>query len=100
MNIDPQFESSFVRIVGLMGFILATVAFFLMLSGMTEYQGREAGALMFTGFIMCTALAFAGLMISTLAQVLATLQNIEKLLKEQNKGAGLPHNVEETKPEK
>lgn len=80
MNIDPQIEASFVRIIGLLGFILATVAFFLMLSGMTEYYGNDAGTMMFVAFVMCTALAFVGLMISTLAQVLMTLQSIEKLL--------------------
>lgn len=80
MNLDPQIEASFVRIIGLLGFILATVAFFLMLSGMTDYYGQDAGTMMFVAFVMCTALAFVGLMISTLAQVLMTLQSIEKLL--------------------
>lgn len=84
MNLDPEFEASFVRVVGLMSFILATIAFFLMLSGMTDYQGQDLGALMFLGFIMCTALALAGLMISTLAQILAILQKIETLLAAQN----------------
>jgi len=85
-------EASFVRIVGLLGFILATVAFFLMLSGMTDYYGQDAGAMMFVGFIMCTALAFAGLMMSTLAQILTTLQSIEKLL-----GEGAPKKKTEKK---
>ncbi len=82
MNLDPQFEVSFVRVIGLLGFILATVAFFLMMSGMTDYYGQDAGTMMFVAFIMCTALAFIGLMISTLAQILATLQSIEKHLAE------------------
>lgn len=86
MSLDTKFEASFVRIVGLLGFILATVAFFLMMSGMTDYYGQDAGSVMFMAFIMCTALAFVGLMISTLAQVLMTLQSIEKILAEQ-KGA-------------
>ena len=85
MSLDPKFEASFVRIIGLIGFILATVAFFLMMSGMTGSYGQNADSVMFMAFVMCTALAFAGLMISTLAQVLLTLQNIEKLLAAQNK---------------
>ncbi len=86
MSLDVEFEASFVRIIGLMGFILATVAFFLMMSGMTGAEGeQDADDVMFVAFVMCTALAFAGLIISTLAQMLSTLQNIEKLLEGQSK---------------
>lgn len=88
MNLDPDFEASFVRIIGLLGFILATVAFFLMMAGMAGYPTQDAGSVLFMAFIMCTALAFVGLMISTLAQVLKTLQNIEKLLADQKKDGG------------
>ena len=80
MKMDPGFEATFVRIIGLFGFILATVAFFLMMSGMTEGYGEDPGSVMFMAFVMCTALAFVGLMISTLAQVLRTLKSIETLL--------------------
>lgn len=85
MKMDPDFESTFVRVIGLFGFILATVAFFLMMSGMTEGYGEDPGSVMFMAFVMCTALAFVGLMISTLAQVLRTLKSIETLLADQKK---------------
>lgn len=85
MNLN--LEASFVRVIGLLGFILATVAFFLMMAGKTGYPTQDASSVLFMAFIMCTALAFVGLMISTLAQVLKTLQNIEKLLADQKKSA-------------
>lgn len=86
MKIDSELEASFMRIIGLIGFILATVAFFLMMSGMTEYYGQDSSAMMFVAFIMCTALAFAGLLISSVAGMHRTLVNIEKLLREQSEG--------------
>lgn len=85
MKLDPEFEASFMRIIGLLGFILATVAFFLIMSGMTEFYGQDASSVMFMAFIMCTALAFAGLLVSAMAGIHKTLTNVEKLLKQQNK---------------
>lgn len=85
---DGELGNSFVRVIGLLGFILATVAFLLILSGVREADtaGSSAGVVLFTSFIMCAGLAFAGLMITTLAQISDTLRSIENLLKAQQGG--------------
>ena len=82
---DSELGNSFVRIVGLLGFILATVAFLLILSGVKSADAGDAsgGVVLFTSFIMCSGLAFAGLMITTLAQISDTLRSIEFLLAKQ-----------------
>lgn len=79
---DSELGNAFVRIVGLLGFILATVAFLLILSGVKGSDAADAngGVVLFTSFIMCSGLAFAGLMITTLAQISDTLRSIESLL--------------------
>lgn len=83
MNKNNELGNSMVRIIGLIGFILATVAFLLILSGIREMEPTtNGGVVLFTSFIMCSGLAFAGLMITTLAQISDTLRNIEKLLSE------------------
>lgn len=81
---EKDVGNSFVRIIGLIGFICATVAFLLILSGIREAAegGENTGVVLFTSFIMCCGLAFAGLMITTLAQISDTLRSIEALLKE------------------
>jgi len=79
MKMNNHFEATFVRIVGLLGFILATVAFLLTMSGMTDYYGQDSGSILFMSFIMCMALAFVGLMISTLAQLLRSSRNMESM---------------------
>jgi hypothetical protein len=82
---DSELGNAFVRIIGLMGFILATVAFLLILSGVKAADSGDAsgGVVLFTSFIMCSGLAFAGLMITTLAQISDTLRSIESLLAKQ-----------------
>lgn len=82
-NNKKELGNSFVRVIGLIGFILATVAFILILSGVKEMESEASGGVvLFTSFIMCAGLAFAGLMITTLAQISDTLRSIEKLLSE------------------
>ena len=83
-KIDGQSEATFAYIVGLIGFILAAVGFILTFSGAAEMQGAEAEGVLFMAFLLCTGLAFVGLMISTLAQLLKSMQKIEKLLMAQN----------------
>ncbi|MBU0859193.1 MAG: hypothetical protein KJ667_04590 [Alphaproteobacteria bacterium] len=82
---DGELGNAFVRVIGLLGFILATVAFLLILSGVkdAENAANSSGIVLFTSFIMCAGLAFAGLMITTLAQISDTLRSIENLLKGQ-----------------
>ena len=79
---DSELGNAFVRVIGLIGFILATVAFLLILSGVKEADtaSENSGVVLFTAFIMCSGLAFAGLMITTLAQISDTLRSIENLL--------------------
>lgn len=81
---DGEFGNMFVRLIGLIGFVLATVAFLLILSGVKSVESEQGGGVvLFTSFIMCSGLAFAGLMITTLAHISDTLRNIEMLLREQ-----------------
>jgi hypothetical protein len=86
---DGELGNAFVRVVGLLGFILATVAFLLILSGIKSGDATQSGGVvLFTSFIMCAGLAFAGLMITTLAQISDTLRSIEALLRGQQGGDG------------
>lgn len=81
---NTDFGNRFVRIIGLLGFIVATVAFLLVLSGVpVDGAAEEAtapGIVLFNAFIMCAALAFAGIMITTLAHISDSLRSIEGLL--------------------
>ena len=81
--------SRFVRVIGLAGFIVATVGFLLVLSGVPtiEDAANGSGVVLFNSFIMCAALAFAGIMITSLAQISDTLKNIEALLSDEKKPA-------------
>jgi len=87
MSKDTDLGNRFVRVIGLLGFIFATVAFLLILSGVPTVNEPEnpAGVVLFNAFIMCAALAFAGIMITTLAQISDTLRNIEAALTKQEK---------------
>ncbi len=80
-----QPEATIFRIIGLVGFILAVIAFFLVTSSVSQLggDGNDTSSVLFMSFIMCAALAFIGLMISALAQILRSLQNIEYLLSRQ-----------------
>ncbi len=79
---DDDIGNRFARVIGLAGFIVATVGFLLVLSGVPTVTDAEnsSGVVLFSSFIMCAALAFAGIMITTLAQIAHTLKNIENLL--------------------
>jgi hypothetical protein len=87
---EGEFSNSFVRAFGLIGFIIATVGFLLTLIGL---PGHDAGgadssnAILFNSFIMCTALAFAAILVTTMGHIAETLKSIERLLIEQNGGA-------------
>ena len=86
---EGELGNRFVKVIGLAGFIVATVGFLLVLSGVPTVTDGDsnAGVVLFNSFIMCAALAFAGIMITSLAQISDTLRNIEKLLAKQNKPA-------------
>jgi hypothetical protein len=85
---EGEFGNRFVRVIGLIGFIIATVGFLLALTGVGHNGGSEAGTAMFNSFIMCTALAFAAILVTTMGHISETLKSIEHLLSEQNKSLG------------
>lgn len=86
MKLDNEFEATFVRIIGLVVFILACVGFLLVISGAAEFSQRNSSeTILFVTFAMCVAFAFVGLMISTLAQVLRSIRRLEALTETQNK---------------
>ena len=85
---EGEFGNRFVRVIGLIGFIIATVGFLLALTRTGHEGNADAGAAMFNSFIMCTALAFAAILVTTMGHISETLKSIEHLLSEQNKSLG------------
>jgi hypothetical protein len=87
---EGEFSNSFVRAFGLIGFIIATVGFMLTLIGVPSHGGdaaaAQSNAVLFNSFIMCTALAFAAILVTTMGHIAETLKSIERLLIEQNGG--------------
>lgn len=82
MSNENDLANRFARVMGLAGFIVATVGFLLVLSGVPTVSSAAngAGVVLFNSFIMCAALAFAGIAITTLAHISDTLKSIESLL--------------------
>jgi hypothetical protein len=80
-----ELGNTFVRAIGLIGFIIATVGFLLVLCGVPNggEGGSNSSAVLFNSFIMCTALAFAAILVTTMGHIAETLKSIERLLIEQ-----------------
>ena len=69
--------------IGLIGALVAVVAFILIATGVETEAGDDHvrnGMILFVSFIMCSGVAFGGLIIMALTQISSTLQRIERLL--------------------
>ncbi len=72
-------------VIGLIGFIIGIIIFIVIAAGLgttAESDPVRNGMILFVSFIMCSGVAFGGLIIMALTQISSTLNRIEKLIKE------------------
>ncbi len=70
-------------VIGLIGALIAILAFIVIAAGVdtgAEGDHVRSGMILFVSFIMCSGVAFGGLIIMALTQISSTLQRIELLL--------------------
>jgi hypothetical protein len=70
--------------IGLVGFVIGVLIFIIIATGLdtTTEDPVRSGMILFVSFIMCSGVAFGGLIIMALTQISSTLHRIEKILKE------------------
>lgn len=69
--------------IGFVGFLLGVAVFVIIASGIdTGEGGPRSGLILFLAFVMCSGVAFAGLIVMALTQISSTLRRIEDILKE------------------
>lgn len=77
-----NFSNALFSIAGLVGFLIGIMVFIVIVSGL-DTSGSDpvrSGMILFVSFVMCSGVAFGGLIIMALTQISSTLIRIEKLL--------------------
>ncbi len=84
-------------LTGLIALLIGIIIFILIVAGIDTGADDpvRSGVILFVSFIMCSGLAFGGLIIMALTQISSTLQRIEKILKDREEAA----NDKNKKPE-
>jgi len=71
-------------VIGLIGFVIGVIIFIIIAAGL-DTSGSDSvrsGMILFVSFIMCSGIAFGGLIIMALTQISSTLHRIERLMKD------------------
>lgn len=80
-----NFTNLLFSMIGLVGFIIGVLIFIVIATGIDISDGGDpvrSGSILFVSFIMCSGVAFGGLIIMALTQISSTMMAIRKLLEE------------------
>lgn len=68
--------------IGLVGFLLGVIVFVMIAAGIDNGEGGpRSGLILFLSFVLCSGVAFTGLIVMALTQISSTLSRIEEILK-------------------